>query len=374
MLDGPLFRYRQLIASGDLDSDSVQEAVAEKLQKLHSALGIYKPLSGPFGWLGQFVSKARRRMQTPPPGLYLFGGVGGGKSMLMELLHETCELDKKERTHFHKLMRDIHDQMHRRRQLSVSEEADPIDDLADEIASKVTLLCLDEMEIRDIGDAMIVGRLFGKLFERGVVVVTTSNFHPDDLYKQGLQREKFLPFIRLIKERLEIVELDAAQDYRLGRILGSTVYHTPNGRAADAALAASWSRLTDDSIPTSGEITSRGRKIHVPASAHQVAQFSFADLCEQALGPSDYLEIAGQFCTVILKGIPQMDEDKKDAARRFVTLIDALYEHKTVLICSADVSPNELYSGKEGGFEFHRTVSRLIEMQAEDYIRARHVE
>jgi len=374
MPDGPLFRYRELIAAGDLDPDSLQEEVAEKLQKLHSALESYKPISNPPGWLDRLVFKSRRRMQVPPLGLYLFGGVGGGKSMLMELLHAACPFDKKERTHFYKLMTDIHDQMHRRRQLSVSEERDPIDYVAEKIASKVTLLCLDEMEIRDIADAMIVGRLFDRLFEHGVVVVTTSNRHPDDLYKHGLQRDKFLPFIRLIKERLDVVKLNAAQDYRVGRILGSTVYHTPNGPEANAALTASWSRLTDDSIPTSGEITNRGRKIHVPASAHRVARFSFADLCEQALGPSDYLEIASQFCTVILKDIPQMDGDKREAARRFVTLIDALYEHKTVLICSADVPPNKLYSGKESGFEFQRTVSRLIEMQAEDYIRARHLE
>jgi cell division protein ZapE len=230
------------------------------------------------------------------------------------------------------------------------------------------------LEVRDIADAMVVGRLFQKLFERGVVVVTTSNRHPDDLYKHGLQRERFLPFIAIIKERLDILALESAQDYRLGRLAGQTVYHTPLGAAADAALDATWARLTDDAVPKPDYVQMPGRKIVVPAAAHQVARFDFGDLCEQPLGPSDYLAIAAQFSTVILKGIPQMTEDKKDAARRFVTLIDALYEHRTALVCSAAVPPDQLYSGNEGGFEFARTASRLIEMQAADYIKQRHLE
>ena len=276
---------------------------------------------------------------------------------------------------FSRAVRDIHAEIHRRRQMPMYEdEGDPIPGMADGIADNTTLLCLDELEVRDIADAMVVGRLFQKLFDRGVVVVTTSNRHPDDLYKHGLQRDRFVPFIGIIKEKLDVLALEAAQDYRLGRLAGQAVYYTPLGLAADTALDAAWARLTDDAPLKPDYVQMPGRRIAVPAAAHQVARFTFSDLCEQPLGPSDYLAIAAQFSTVILKDIPQMNEDKKDSARRFVTLIDALYEHRTALVCSAAALPDQLYVGREGSFEFNRTASRLIEMQAADYIKQRHVE
>jgi cell division protein ZapE len=374
MTEGPLQRYRALVASGEVKPDPVQELAAEKLASLAHALKSYAPKSGKKGWMDRFGLTAR---DTAPPlqGLYLYGGVGRGKSMLMNLFFETAPIAAKERVHFHAFMRDIHNEIHRRRQMPMYEgEGDPIPGMADGIADNTTLLCLDELEVRDIADAMIVGRLFQKLFERGVVVVTTSNRHPDDLYKHGLQRERFVPFIALIKEKLDLLHLESAQDYRLGRLAGQAVYHAPLGVAADAALDAAWARLTDDAAPQPDYVSVAGRRIPVPAAAHQVARFSFSDLCEQPLGSSDYLAIAAQFSTVILKDIPQMTEEKKDSARRFVTLIDALYEHRTALVCSAAVPPEQLYSGREGGFEFARTASRLIEMQAADYIKQRHVE
>jgi cell division protein ZapE len=374
MTESPLQRYRALVESGELKSDPAQELAAEKLSSLARALNGYAPKTGKKGWLSRFGLGARD--ETPPPqGLYLYGGVGRGKSMLMNLFYEVAPVENKERVHFHAFMRDIHAEIHRRRQMPMYEdEGDPIPGMADGIADQTTLLCFDEMEIRDIADAMIVGRLFQKLFERGVVVVTTSNRHPDDLYKHGLQRERFVPFINIIKQTLDVFALDSAQDYRLGRLAGQTVYHTPLGPAADAALDAAWARLTDDAKPAPDTVQVPGRKIPVPAAAHQVARFSFSDLCEQPLGPSDYLAIAAQFSTVILKDIPRMTEEKKDSARRFVTLIDALYEHRTALVCSADAPPEQLYSGREGGFEFARTASRLIEMQAADYIKQRHID
>lgn len=373
MTEGPIFRYRELMTSGELKPDSAQKLAAERLQSLHHALISYTPKSGKKGWMQRFGLSAE--IDKPPPqGIYLYGGVGRGKSMLMDLLYQTVPIKTKDRVHFHAFMRDIHAEIHRLRQLPGDDVGDPIPGMADGIADNTTLLCLDELEVRDIADAMIVSRLFQRLFERGVVVVATSNRHPNDLYKDGLQREKFLPFIELIKTKLDVLALESLQDYRLGRLMGSPVYHTPLGPAAEAALDGAWARLTDDAPLKPDHILVQGRRVAVPAAAHQVARFTFADLCEKALGPTDYLAIAAQFSTIIMSGIPQMTEEKKDAARRFVTLVDALYEHRTVLICSAGASPTELYAGREGGFEFQRTASRLIEMQAVDYIKQRHVE
>jgi len=368
----PLARYRDLVAAGELIADPAQELAAEKLSSLAHALRHYTPRGGKRGWLERFGLKSN---DTPPPlGLYLYGGVGRGKSMLMQLFFDTAPTEAKERVHFQVFMRDFHNEIHRRRQLPMfADEGDPIPGMADGIADTTTLLCLDEIEVRDIADAMIVGRLFEKLFERGVVVVATSNRHPDELYKDGLQREKFVPFIALIKEKLDLLALDAAQDYRLGRLVGSPVYHAPLGATATAALDQAWNRLTDDAPAKPDHLVVAGRRVAVPAAAHHVARFAFGDLCEQALGPSDYIAIATAFETVIVDNIPLMNEDRRDAARRFVTLIDALYEHRTALICSAGAPPDQLYVGREGGFEFHRTVSRLIEMQAADYLKSRHI-
>ncbi|MGB1875500.1 MAG: cell division protein ZapE [Rhodospirillaceae bacterium] len=373
MTDGPLIRYRALVDDGTLKPDPAQELAAEKLNSLFHALQSYKLKIGGKGWMDRFGLTGVYGAEPPPFGLYMYGGVGVGKSMLMDLLVDSMPA-RATRVHFHEFMRDIHNEVHRLRQLPGSDDGDPIPGIADGIADASTLLCFDEMEVRDIADAMIVARVFARLFERGVVVVTTSNRHPNDLYKDGLQRDKFLPFIELLKDRLDILQLEARQDYRLGRILGEAVYHTPSGDDATAALDAAWNRLTDNSDPQPDSLTVKGRKIVVPAAAHQVARFSFSDLCEQPMGASDYLEIGAQFCTVIVDRIPALGPEKRDVARRFVTLIDALYEHRSVLICSAATPPDTIYDGDDWKFEFQRTVSRLVEMQAEDYIRQRHVE
>ena len=368
----PIECYRARVAGGELLPDPAQELAAEKLTSLAHALNGYSARAGKRGWMDRFGLKAAAA--PPPLGLYLYGGVGRGKSMLMDLFYDCAPCAAKERTHFQAFMRDFHAEIHHRRQLPMfADEGDPIPGMADGIADTTTLLCLDELEVRDIADAMIVGRLFQKLFDRGVVVVATSNRHPDELYKDGLQRDKFVPFIGLIKQRLDVLALEASQDFRLGRLMGSAVYHTPLGPAATVALDAAWNRLTDNAVPKPDQIIVAGRRVAVPASAHQVARFHFDDLCRVALGPSDYMAIAAAFETVIVGDIPAMNEDTKDAARRFVTLIDALYDHRTALICSAAAMPARLYTGDSGNFEFHRTVSRLIEMQAADYLRSRHI-
>lgn len=373
MTQGPLARYRAQVEDGTLRPDPAQALAAEKLNSLHHALQSYQPKSGRKGWMERFGLSGQYGAVEPPLGLYLYGGVGVGKSMLMELLADSLP-ERSQRVHFHEFMRDIHGEVHRLRQLPGADEGDPIPGIADGIADSITLLCLDEMEVRDIADAMIVARVFGRLFERGVVVVTTSNRHPDDLYKDGLQREKFVPFIELLKDRLDLLQLEAKQDYRIGRILGDTVYHHPDDERAAAALNEAWNRLTDEAAPKPDSLTVKGRKLTIPAAAHGVAWFPFSSLCEQPLGPSDYLEIGAQFSTVILEGIPALGPEKRDVARRFVTLVDALYEHRCVLICSAETPVDGIYDGDDWKFEFQRTVSRLIEMQAEDYIRTRHVE
>jgi cell division protein ZapE len=373
MTDGPLTRYRAMVETGELKPDPAQELAAEKLNSLHHALLNYRPRSGRSGWRDRFGLGGRKDAAPPPQGLYLFGGVGVGKSMLMELLAGALP-DRSERLHFHELMRDIHAEVHRLRQMPGNDEGDPLPGIADAIAEETTLLCLDEMEVRDIADAMIVARVFARLFARGVVVVTTSNRHPDDLYKDGLQRDKFLPFIALLKDKLDLLQLEARQDYRIGRILGESVYHTPDDDAARAALDDAWNRLTDEAEPVPDSLTVKGRKIEVSAAAHGVARMSFKALCETPMGASDYLALAAQYSTLIVDGIPALGPDKRDVARRFVTLVDALYEHRSVLVCSAATPPEDIYAGDDWKFEFQRTVSRLVEMQAEDYIRARHVE
>jgi len=384
--DGPLARYRALLESGALHPDSAQEHVVRRLDSLATAVSTYQHArragSGSDmgkGLLGRlrFGSGRRSAAVDPtaggaPQGLYIHGQVGRGKSMLMDLLHGSVPLDRKRRVHFHALMREVHETLHRWRREG-TEGRDPLVRLADQIAGAVTLLCLDEMEVRDIADAMIVARLFERLFEQGVIVVTTSNRHPSELYKDGLQREKFLPFIGLLEQRLDVLELDAEQDYRLGRLAGQAVYHAPLNAASAAALEETFRVLLDGAPEAPDTVAVHGRAVPVPRAGNGVAWFAFDDLCGQALGANDYLEIASLYEAVIVAGIPRLGPRDRDRARRLVLLVDALYEHRTALICSAEVPATALYTEGEGRFEFDRTVSRLIEMQASDYLGRPHM-
>jgi cell division protein ZapE len=367
---GPLALYRAQRRAGHLEADPAQELAAEKLQSLHHALAGYQPAAGHAGWRERLG--LARRPEQPPQGLYIFGGVGRGKSMLMDMFFATAPVDRKRRVHFHEFMLEVHDGLHRQR-LDRTAEGDVLAPLAERIAAQAWLLCFDEFHVGNIADAMLLGRLFTALLDLGVVVVATSNVAPDELYKDGLQRERFLPFIELVRERMDILELDGTTDYRRSRIKGIAVYHHPLGAAAGSALAAAFATLTDAAAGVATTLQVQGRVLAVSKTAKGVACFGFDELCGRPLGAADYIAIATHFHTVILDGIPRLSPDQRNEARRFVILIDALYEHKTNLICSAQDAPDRLYPSGDGAPEFRRTASRLAEMQSIDYLARAHL-
>ena len=349
--------YEARVASGALRDDPVQRAALASLERVRAAV-----LDAPAA-----PKKGLFRKAAPvvgPKGLYLWGGVGRGKSMLMDLLYDTVEVPK-QRSHFHAFMQWVHGAIAQARKDGVDDAIAPV---AAELAGRVRFLAFDEMQISDITDAMIVGRLFEALFAAGVVVVTTSNRVPDDLYKNGLNRQLFLPFIALLKERMQVHELASKVDYRQTVLEGTTSYFTPNNAATRAAIDTIWDQLTKgDAKPLSLRV--KGRDVELPAFANGVARAKFWDLCGKPLGAADYLAVAEATRVLVLEDIPPLGRSNYNEAKRFVTLIDTLYEGKVRLIASAAAAPELLYLEGEGVFEFERTASRLREMQGKDWGR-----
>jgi len=368
MADGPLAAYRALRLSGRLQPDPAQAAAAEKLQSLHNALRHYQLATGRSGWRAR-LGIVRRR-ETTPQGLYIFGAVGRGKSMLMDLFFAGAPVAARRRVHFHAFMIEMHERLKDLRRWGGN--GDLVPRLAAELAAEVSLLCFDELHVRDIADAMLLGRLFEGLLNSGVVVVATSNVPPDDLYKDGLQRERFLPFIDLVKERLDLLELGGATDHREGRLRGLATYHVPLDESSKRRLAEAFVRLTDGTPAAPTRLDVQGRTVVVPLAADGVAWFAFDDLCAAALGAADYGAIAARFHTLVLSGIPVLSAERRNETRRFITLIDVLYEHKVAFICSAAAVPSALHAGPEDACDFRRTVSRLAEMQSAEYLARRY--
>lgn len=367
----PLAAYRARLAGGLIKPDPGQQSAIERLQALWLALQGYRPSAEVAGGWRARLGLSRRSEAPPPRGLYLHGGVGRGKSMVMDLFFAAAPTPRKRRVHFHAFMLEIHERLHRRRQAYAAEQ-DPIAPVAREIAAEAWLLCFDEFQVTNIADAMILGRLFTGLLDAGVVVVATSNSSPDDLYAGGLQRDRFLPAIALLKERLDVLELAGKIDFRRNRIRGMTVFHTPLGLRARAALDRAFADLTDSATPEPAEIVVQGRVLALKRTALGVARASFAELCARPLGPADFLALASRFHTLILDDVPALTAENRNEAKRFITLIDALYEHRAKLICSAAAGPDSLLTAGDHAAEFRRAASRLHEMQSTDYLEAPH--
>jgi cell division protein ZapE len=365
--------HAALVARGTLKDDRAQAGAVKRLARLQAELREQKVASksSALGWL------LARGPKQSPNGVYLWGGVGRGKTMLMDLFFETTPLSRKRRAHFHAFMADVHDRIHAAREAMKSgrsKNGDPIRPVADALADQAPLLCFDEFHVTDIADAMILSRLFERLFERGVVVVATSNVPPQELYRDGLNRALFLPFVRLLESRTDTIELKARTDYRLEKLGHVPVWHVPADAQARAAIDRVWRELAGEDGGAPMALPFRGRTIDVPLAFGGAARFDFADLCEKPYGAADFVELAQRFHTLVIERIPVMGDDSRNEAKRFIALIDTLYDNAVKLVGSAAAEPDRLYTGTFGAeaFEFRRTASRLIEMRSAEYLARAH--
>ncbi|ADP72566.1 AFG1-family ATPase [Rhodomicrobium vannielii ATCC 17100] len=359
MTAGLLERYRRLLADGKISPDPAQALAVEKLQILTNRLALYVAPTKT-----DFFSFFTRKRGEVPKGLYVYGAVGRGKTMLMDLFYQEAQVEKKRRAHFHEFMADVH------AALTVARRAakdDPIVSVAKSIAAEARLLCLDELFVTDIADATIVSRLFATLFDAGTVVVFTSNAHPMQLYKNGRNRDQFVPFIHLIENTMEVLQLESAQDYRLQHLTHGALYFTPADSAAKVAMDELWKKLTFGEPCAPEAIPVLGRELHVPRACLGAARFTFAELFQQPTAASDYLALVRHYHTIFVDGIPVLTPADRNAARRFITFIDTLYDARTGFVASADAQPDDLYKAGDGSELFERTASRLIEMRSPDY-------
>jgi cell division protein ZapE len=363
MSASPLARYNARVEAGEASYDDAQATIAARLEALANELKDWRPANG--GWKLSNLFSAKR---PPPRGVYIHGKVGRGKTMLMDLFFDTVAFVPKRRIHFHEFMAETHDRIGEARKKFTG---DPLPHVANAIADDAQLLCFDELHVTDIADAMILGRLFKGLFERRVVVVATSNQPPRGLYLNGLNRALFLPSIDLIEQHMDVVELGAAKDFRLEKLAGQPLYFTPANSDPRRALRAAFTRLTGVWKGKSMTLDVKGRPLVIPEAARGVAYFTFDDLCAKPLGPLDYLHIANTFHTVIIEGIPKLPPEKRNEARRFINLVDTLYDGRIGLIVSAEAEPDELYPAGDAAILFERTASRLIEMRSEIYLASR---
>jgi cell division protein ZapE len=368
-------QYAAAVTAGRVESDDAQLTVLETMARLEARLAESRLArkSSSLGWL--FAN--RERAMPPIKGLYIYGEVGRGKTMLMDLFYESSPVTRKRRVHFHEFMLDVHERVYAVRQqmkLGAHADEDPIRLVADALAEQAWLLCFDEFHVTDIADAMILGRLFTQLFAHGIVLVATSNVAPEDLYKDGLNRSLFVPFIHMLESHVDVVRLDARTDFRLEKLAGLPVWYVPDDAAAEASLDDAWRRLAAGHDGAPAELALKGRSVHVPRAFMGVARFSFHDLCEAPLAAADYLRIAREYHTIILDHVPAMTYDNRNAAKRFIILIDTLYDMNVKLIASAAAEPDALYRADEGfeAAEFKRTASRLIEMRSQAYLARPH--
>jgi cell division protein ZapE len=368
---GPIAaRYHGLASGGAIERDPAQLALVAKLDALAAALETSRlaAKSSALGWL-----LGRRAPAEPPRGLYIWGGVGRGKTMLMDLFFENLQVPRKRRSHFHAYMAEVHERIHDWRQKLKRGEVkgdDPIRPAAAALAEEAPVLCFDEFAVTDIADAMILGRLFTGLFEHGVVVVATSNAPPDELYREGLNRTLFLPFIALLHEHMDVVHLASRTDFRLEKLGDSPVYFVPADAAAHRAMDDIFARLTGGAKPKPVRLMVLGHPVEVPAQAMGVARLSYADACQRPLGAADYIALARAYHTILIDGVPVIPSERRDEAKRFITMIDVLYERRVKLVCSAEAEPDELYHAETGfeAFEFARAASRLAEMRSREYL------